>query len=179
MRKILSLFLFTTLFSTITLANQNSEKIAQAVKMMKGMALSGVAVHKVKSATSVKEWMYNLAAKEKYIDGPSDFSWDGNDGSAWGADSASFGSTSMKGAYGYVTTFEDGYLENLDAKEKAAALSDQKKAKDAFKLLLNTGVLFGLAPMGAVQCGVTFAALAIIDPHSGKIYLFSKEGSGC
>ncbi len=180
MNKILSFFLFATLFSTTSFANQNSsEKIAQAVKMMKGMALSGIALHKVIPATSIKGWMYNLAVKEKQIDNASDFNWLGGSEDAWGADTSSWGSTNMKAAYAYVTEFEEGYLDGLDQKEKTQALMNQKKAKDSFKLLLNTGVLFGLAPMGAVQCGVTFAALAIVDPHSGRIYLISKEGSGC
>ncbi len=180
MKKTLSFFLFVTLFPVASFASpDSSQKIAQAVKMMKGMALSGVSIHNVKPATSIKGWMYNLAVKEKHIDNPSDFNWVGENNEAWSADSMSWGSTNMKGAYAYVTEFEDGYLDALDQRDKAKAFLDQKRAKEAFKLLLKTGVLFGLAPMGAIQCGVTFAALAIVDPQSGKIYLFAKEGSGC
>jgi hypothetical protein len=61
---------------------------------------------------------------------------------------------------------------------KKLALKNIKAAKKAFSLLMDTGVKFGVAPMGAVQCGGTFASLAIIDPE-GTIYLFSKEASGC
>ena len=171
------------MYSPLSFAQDASSKIAKAVKIFAPLAESGVANKKVKPASSVKEMLLALALKEKYVDNEEDFSWVGKSGSAWEADSTNWGETSMKGAYEYVTSLDSTRKEYLDEpgneKEKAKVLKQIEAAKAAFKLLLNTGVEFGVAPIGAVQCGVTFAALAIIDPATGKIYLFAKEGSGC
>lgn len=160
-----------TIFTTATFAETPSDRIFKAVKGVSFVAGSGVKTLKVKPARTVKEMLFALAIKEGYSSSAEDFNWVGTSTDAWEADSTNFGETDMKQAYAYI-------FERTDD-EQAPKAADLKKAKEAFKLLLGTGVKFGVAPMGAVQCGVTLAALAIIDPITGKIYLFAKEGSGC
>lgn len=180
---LLALSLVLNLNAASALADDASKRIEKAVDIFAPLAQSGVTEHKVKKARTVKEMLYALAIKEGYSESEEDFSWVGKSGDAWEADSTNFGETTMKAAYDYITQLDDTYEEYLNEEgneaEKAKVLKQVKAAKDGFKLLLNTGVMFGVAPMGAVQCGVTFAALAIIDPKTGKIYLFAKEGSGC
>ncbi len=172
--------IFSLFFLTQFLfAGTDSENIAKAVKAFRPLAQSGVETVKVKKAKTTKEWLFNLAVKKGYSSDESDFSWVGNSSDAWAADSTNFGSTTMKDAYSYITQVDKEYLEGLTETKKQKYLKDVQAAKDAFKLLLNTGVKFGVAPMGAIQCGVTFAALAIIDPETNTIYLIAREGSGC
>ncbi len=110
---------------------------------------------------------------------------------AWGADSMMYASASLADAMSYVTDF---VLESLDAidsendkeeadKQKlklANALISIQKAEPILKDLQKyKKVSFGIAPMGAVQCGVTFPALLIMDGTEGLVYVISNEGSGC
>ena len=137
-------------------AKTASARIKKAVNAMAPLAQSGVQEFKIKPTKSIKEAMLALALKSKSIDDESDFSWSGKDGDAWGADSSSWGETTMKGAYSYVTELDDAYAEELSQpgseKEKAKVERQLEKAKEeAFKHLLNTGVMFGIAPMGAVR----------------------------
>lgn len=171
----------TLLFSVLALMSvsafamsekQASQNIAEAVKGLKPLAGSGVKVVKVEAGLSVRDTLEAVSVKEGYTSEGEGISWVGKKDSAWEADSTNFGETDMKGAYAYIFQKEEDGSETAPAAKVAAG-------KEAFKLLLGTGVKFGVAPLGAVQCGVTFAALAIIDPNTGKVYLFSKEGSGC
>lgn len=164
-------------------SRQASKRIQEAVDAISPLAESGVRVVRIKPARTVRDALMAVALKEKYIEEEKEFIWAGRSSDAWGADTMSWGEATMKEAYSYMTELDDQRKEILDEKgnekEKAKIERQVKKAKEAFELFMHTGVQFGLAPMGAVQCGVTFAALAIIDPHSGKVYLFSKEDSGC
>lgn len=179
---ILTLVLTGTLHASENKA-EASKRIAKAVKVFAPLAQSGMTTYKGKPTTNIKAALLSMALKEKYISEESEFSWVGKSDEVWGADSMGWGEATMKDAYSYVTEVNSDYLESLKAegkeKEMAQYLQNIKAAKDAFKLLLNSGVMFGVAPIGAVQCGVTFAALVIIDPHSGTSYVFAKEGSGC
>lgn len=160
---------------------ENSKKIEQAVEGMSALAQSGVEEFKIKPTEDVKAALTELALNEGYVEKAEEMSWYEN-GDQWGADSMGWGPADMSDAYSYIMTRDERDLDYLreEGNEKLLAQyeSDLKAAKLAFKGLLNTGVKFGVAPLGAVQCGVTFAALAIIDP-AGKIYLFKAEGSGC
>ncbi len=159
----------------------NSAKIEKAVYGMDGMAQSGIEEFKIKPTTDVKAALLDLAFSIQYIEKESEFSWD-ETGDRWGADGMLWGPADMSDAYSYIMTRSEDEIDYLHSegaeKELAKYEADLKAAKAAFKGLLNTGVKFGVAPLGAVQCGVTFAALAIIDP-AGKIYIFKAEGSGC
>lgn len=160
-----------------------SKNIQQAVKTFTPLAQSGVREFQVKPAKTVKEMLFALAMKELDVSNESEFSWKGLSHEAWTADEGNWGETTMASAYEYILTADDDYKKLLNEpgheKEKAQFEKNIQNSKEAFKLLLHTGVMFGVVPKGAVQCGVTFAALAIIDAHTGKIYVFSKEGSGC
>lgn len=176
----LSLFIFGSNAQADRLTPAKASKnIAAAVKAFEPLAGSGVEKFKIKPVKTIKEAMLALAFKAEYISEESEFNWIESGGDAWGADSMAFGQTTMKGAYNYIIKVDKEYVDGMDEKERTKYLANVEKAKEAFKLLLNTGVQFGLAPMGAIQCGVTFAALAIIDPNTGIIYVFAKEGSGC
>ena len=187
MKFFLSAFVGIGLIGSLSLgavpAKTASKRIAQAVDIISPLARSGVREYKTKPAKSVKAALLALAFKEKYISEVSEFSWVGDSNEAWDADSTNWGETTMKGAYDYVTHEDADYLEYLKEPEQKKELAQWQKSlkqsKAAFKKLVGTGVKFGVAPLGAVQCGVTFAALAIIDPHTGKIYVFAREGSGC
>ena len=161
-------------------AKQASKDIEAAVEAIKALAESGVDQYKVKPGSSVKEMLLELAIKEDYSTDENDFSWVGKSNSAWEGDSTNWGETTMKEAYSYIFSpieENEGGEENVE--ETAEYKETVKKGKEAFELLLGTGVMFGVAPLGAVQCGFRYAGLAIIDPHTGKIYIFAKEGSGC
>lgn len=145
---------------------QASKQIAQAVEGIAYLAESGVEEYKTTPADNVKQFLKNLALDEDIVDDEQDFDgrWQGFSSDAWEVDSTNWGEVTMKGAYSYIFDPTDANLT---------------KGKEAFKLFLNTGVQFGVAPLGAVQCGIRFAGLAILDPHTGKVYIFAKEGSGC
>ncbi len=181
LRTILSLAL--TFAVTSAYADDRSERIEKVVDSFSQFAQSGVHVYKVKPARTVKAMVLELAIQIGNAEDESDLGWVENENDAWEADSSNWAETEMKTAYEYMTTFDEYYLEQLNEPgqeaEKARVMAEMKKAKEDFKLFLNSGVKFGVGPMGAVQCGVTFAALLIIDPATGKIYSFAKEGSGC
>jgi hypothetical protein len=160
-----------------------SDKIEEAVNTLNPLAQSGIQVLKVNPTMSVKTALLELAFQTGYISEESEFSWQGTSPSAWEVDSSNWGEATFKDAYEYITYLDKDYVDYLNDAgnevEKANVYKAIETAKDTFKTLQETGVLFGVAPMGAVQCGVTFAALTIIDPVTGKIYIVSKEGSGC
>ena len=158
--------------------SEESKQIAKGVKLIK-LATQGFEVVKVKAGLNIKEALYQLSVKKEYDVSKEEFNsqWVGSSRDAWEADSTNYGSTTMREAYSYIRAFDEDQFENEE--EKAAHIQAVKKALSGFKYLLNTGVQFGVAPMGAVQCGVRLAALTIYDPHSGYIYILSTEGSGC
>lgn len=164
-------------------AREASKKIGKAVDAISALAQSGVEEFKVKPKSTVKAMLFELALKTGYVSDESEFSWVGSSADAWEADSTNWGETTMKDAYSYIMDLEEYDRDELDQpgneKKKEKFESKVRNVKKAFELFMHTGVQFGIAPMGAVQCGVTFAALAIIDPHTGKIYVFKREGSGC
>lgn len=160
-------------------AKEASKRIEQVVKIISPLAQSQVRGYKVKPDSSVRSALLELAMKEDYLDDAADFTWVGKSLAAWDADSGNWGEATMKDAYDYITYLDTDSARDLSEAEAAKIEGQIQKAKKSFKLLLNTGVRFGVVPMGAVQCGVTFAGLAIIDPHTGKVFVFAKEGSGC
>jgi hypothetical protein len=158
-------------------ARESSQRIAEAVEAFKPLAGSGVEVYQVIPG-SAKQMLLELALQEQIIDSAEDFELSsGSD--VWEADSLNWGLEMMKGAYSYITAVDQDQLKEMTPKERARLEQNLKAAKAAFPLLMNTGVQFGVVPMGAVQCGVRFQALAILDVKSGKIYVFAREGSGC
>lgn len=178
-------FIVTLLLAVNVYAKEDprSKTIADAVKAFSALA-EGVQEFKIKPTKNIKEAMKQLALQERDESAEEfDESWTGEDSDAWGADSSAWGSASMKGAYNYIVKFNfmEERFQGFDDPENELRKLQPKlaAARAAFKNLLGTGVMFGIAPMGAIQCGVTFAALAVVDPYTGKVTLISMEGSGC
>ncbi len=186
MKKIIiaAVLLLNSTFSFATnIQRSNSELIRQAVNNLEPLARSGISEYEVKSAKTVKSALYELALQTEYVSEESEFSWVGTSNSAWEGDSTNWGETTLADAKSYLTDLTDEDKEFLDqpenAKLKVEVYKSIKDSNNTFKTLSKAGALFGVAPMGAVQCGFTYAALTVIDPISGKIYIISKEGSGC
>lgn len=149
--------------------------IERAIQALQPLARSGISEFQIaRPERSVKKSLLALALQEQLADSEADFNWDESGKSAWYPDGNLWAQTDMANAYAYVLMLEEDedMTKQEAAREKAAA-------RQAFDLLQNTGVQFGVAPLGAVQCGVRFAGLAIVNPHNGKIYIFAREGSGC
>lgn len=180
--KVLFTILFSTLiFSTAAQASE-AQRIAQAAKILAEIS-QGSSRYKV-SPGNAKEMLLEFALNEKMVESEEEFesSWQGNSGDAWEADSMNWGTETVQGALSYIT----GALEqDLDASDKTDAdkikfADSTMAAKHAFGILRSIkSVQFGVAPTGAVQCGVTFASLFILDTTTGAIYQIIMEGSGC
>jgi REP element-mobilizing transposase RayT len=109
-------------------------------------------------------------------------SWEDIADEAWGADSSIWGGTDFESALSYVESNQEieYYLENTDdEKQKEEFKQNLKLAVESFKTLKDKSLDFIVAPMGAVQCGVTFPVVLIIDKKDGAVYQVSMEGSGC
>lgn len=179
-----STFLFFSLLISIAAFGQTpaekSKAIADAYRAFAAIA-EGSSTFQVKPTKSVYAALKEIAESEQVEDFAAD--WVGESDQAWEADSTRWGSTTMKSAYGYIVGFD--FIENRFAgsdnpqAELKKLMPKINKAKAAFKSLLGTGVMFGVGPLGAVQCGVRFASLLMIDPHTGKVYSIIMEGSGC
>jgi hypothetical protein len=114
-------------------------------------------------AASPLEMLTQMAAELEY----DDFNYNPQD--AINPDSTAWGIIKMSQAIKWVANAE--LLENNS--------SEGQKAANLIKSLYGTGVVFGASPTGAVQCGVTFAALLLIDTAKGVIHSFDTEDSGC
>lgn len=170
-------------FALAESVKDKADGIADAVRDISPLS-EGVEEFTIKPTRSVKEAMRQVFVNEKYDDGENfDDHWVGESASKWEGDTSNWGSATMKEAYDYVINFdfeEERFGNAEDSKEELRKIQPLiQKAKLGFKKMLGTGVMFGVAPMGAVQCGFTFPALAIVDPHSGKVYMLRMEGSGC
>jgi hypothetical protein len=153
-----------------------SARIKRVVEAFRPFAWSGVTHYKVKVGLSVRQTLEAIAKKEDY----DEFTWASNDLEAWEADSILWGWTNMRGARSYLTNIDEAFWEVADEKGTRKKLEAQlEKAKLEFSKLDHTGVTFGIAPLGAVQCGVRFAALVIIDSKTGNAWVIAIEGSGC
>lgn len=182
MKKIL--FLSALLFSTTSFAKNKSIDIAinNAVAILGDVAQS-TREFKVKPDQDPQSMIKEYALNEGLIDSDADFagSWSKTN-DAWEVDSGRLGLTTFKAAYGYI---ENGIQESWDnddsdtksQKEYRELLSKAKKAFDILKAI--PSVSYGISSAGAVQCGVTFPSLLILDTENGQIHQVIMEGSGC
>lgn len=169
--KTISSFLILSLlmFSTLSFAAVDSKKIKSVSNQL--AKLLPAKDYKVKAASPLlmlKDFALNTI---EY----GDFNY--NPETALEGDSTAWSLIKMSQAVGWVAGAE---ILNLD--ENGDEIKDSPKAKKAaalVKSLVGTGVVFGAAPIGAVQCGFTFPALLFIDTEAGVIYSFETEGSGC
>ena len=125
-----------------------------------------------------------FALKEKMVASSEEFenSWATKEGDAWEADSSMWGAETRSGAKSYVLTNITDQLDgsNKTDADKITYADATMEAQKAFEILRRTNsVKFGVAPNGAVQCGVTFASLYILDTVTGAMYHIIMEGSGC
>jgi len=156
--------------STLAFADVDSKKIKSVADQLTEYTASAKEF-KVKPASPLF-MMKELALKQLDF---SDFEYDVE--SSMQTDAGTWGLIKMADAISWVAGSD--YL-NYD--ELGEEIKNSPKAKAAAKLmrsLYGSGVVFGAAPIGAVQCGVTFPALLLIDSKSGMIYSFETEGSGC
>lgn len=155
-----------------------SARIKKVVENFTPFAWSGVQHFKVKAGLSIRETLEAIAKKE----GHEEFSWATEDQDAWEADSTLWGWTNMRDARSYLTTIDDNFFVVAEENKKGSRAKLEalfEKAKASFSQLEHTGVTFGIAPLGAVQCGIRFSALVVIDSKTGNAWVIAMEGSGC
>lgn len=177
------LILVSLVFTAHTSQAQNiSKRIATAADILASIS-EGSNMYTVK-AGAPKAMLLEFGLNEQIVESEEDFeaSWKGLSGNAWEADSMNWGLENLSGAQSYITNALDQALENgeqTDA-DKVKFADGLLKVKKAFNILKSIkSVKFGVAPTGAVQCGVTFPSLLILDTENGKIHQIIMEGSGC
>lgn len=178
------LLTLTFLASTSAFAKAPSiqERIAYAANILASIS-EGSNEYTVKPNQDSKKMILELALHEGMVESEQEFndSWS-EDGSAWEADGATWGPEDANGARSYIEGALDQNLENSENSDadKIKFADGMTKTKQAFNILRSIkSVKFGVAPMGAVQCGVTFSSLLILDTENGKIHQIIMEGSGC
>ena len=155
---------------------EQTMKVDAAIEMIRPLAGSGVSFEKVSPSEDVKTALLKLGVQVGYIESEEEMSWSGTSDDAWDGDSTNWGETTAAKAIEYIGgTYDD---ESGQYKYQVGS-ENQIVAQKAVELLQQTGVLFGVVPLGAIQCGFTYAALAIIEPSTGRIFIFSRESSGC
>jgi hypothetical protein len=167
---------FSTAQADHVTPKQASARIKRVVEAFEPLAWSGVTHYKVKAGLSVRATLEAIAKKL----GHEEFTWATEEKDAWEADSTLWGWTNLRGARSYLTTIEDAFWEVAGENGKREKLEAQfEKAKLELSKFDHTGVTFGIAPLGATQCGIQFAALVVIDSRTGNVWVVAMEGSGC
>ncbi len=177
------------LASTVSFANSRTSStndkssLRVAIKLLSEVAARSDSF-KVQPNSDLKSMIAEAALVHYSAESMEDFeqSWVGEDSSAWGADEMSWGTDTVDGAEGYVDMVLADTRESLSGEEGAEETfkSSSAKAKKVFQILRKfKNVKYGVGPVGAIQCGVTFAALLIIDTETGDVYEITMEGSGC
>lgn len=172
--------LFIFIFCPLALADQQVDSIMTAIaKAADVQTLTDDKDNEIKlTAGDVKSMSFELAKILEYVETEDDFSWVGSSEDAWEIDSGNWGET----------TFEDGLSYIQNAQQESSNFyeleeSEYKKltaeAAIEFKKLKTMNVKFGVAPFGAVQCGVQFPSLMVFDLDTGLVYAIAMEGSGC
>lgn len=173
-------FLSTTAFA----GNKNIEqRISYAAKLLAEMA-EGSQTYTAQQGLDAKSLMKEIALKEQMTETEEDFesNWVNEVGTAWGADEMLFGLESLPGAISYIKTNLEDRLEQSEKTDadKIKFADDYTKANQAFEILRSIkSIKFGIIPTGAVQCGVTFPSLLILDTENGQAHQITMEGSGC
>ena len=109
--------------------------------------------------------------------------WLGDDSSAaWDVDGGGWSYETLEGGQGYVLGALEQRLEESDMSDEAKLkyVNDKLQVERAFTALRYIkGLKYGVMGEGAVQCGVSFPSLLILDTKSGKAWQIIMEGSGC
>lgn len=178
---LVALLLCSPAFSAEETDAQKSKRIEAAVKVIKRLSQSDK-VYKVTPDQSIKDSLFEIAEQEQLDSEDFANSYTTDSTEVWEVDSLKWGSETMKGAYSYIFNFdfnEVSHQDDDDQEDHAKIKELIDDAKLAFKDLVNSGVQFGVGPTGAVQCGVRFQALYIINKYNGKVHEIVLEGSGC
>lgn len=165
-------------------AGSYSERIAYATKLLSEVTENS-ASYQVKPNSSAKEMLFELGLQLESFSTKEDFEelfkTDSNE--AWEFDSSSWGEESIDGAKSYVDfNLKQRFVEGEQTDANKTKYADHVLISDrAFEILKNVRtVKFGISPTGAVQCGIQFAALLILDLETGKIYeIIMEPFSGC
>lgn len=177
-----SIIFISALQSSAAQAQTVSERIAKAAEFLAETASASTS-YQVKPG-SPKDMIKELAMKESSYESEEDFedNWVTNPNEAWEADSSNWAEESFSGARSYVSSAIDEAYDQSDKtnEDKINYAEKREMMRRGFTILRSIpSVRFGVAPLGAIQCGVTFGALLILDTASGKIHQISMEGSGC
>lgn len=158
------------------------ERINYAVTLLAEVA-EGSQTHTVAPNKDPKVMIRELAMQTDYFESVEEFEqrW-AEDGSAWETDGMTWGPETLAGGFGHIRGQLEFRLEESEQtqEDKIKFADDTLKVNRAeFILRSIRSVKYGVAPIGAVQCGVTFSSLLIIDTENGKIHQIDMEGSGC
>lgn len=176
----LTLFVSTSAFAK----NKDIEnRVRYAANVLASIA-EGSQEFKVTPNSDAKKMLFELGTNEGMIESQEDFNehWDAKASDAWGADEMLWAEETHSGAYSYVENALEVALEESEqtAADKVKFADGTLKLNKAFNVLRSIkSVKYGVAPMGAVQCGVTFPSLMILDTENGIIHQIVMEGSGC
>ncbi|WII73719.1 hypothetical protein QJS83_07500 [Bdellovibrio sp. 22V] len=179
------IFVLSLLASTSVFAKNKGieDRIRFAANLLAETA-QGSQEYKVTPQADTKKMLLEFALQEGSIESEEDFeaNWTTNTYELWGADGMMWGLETAGGAYGYVSNALEVALEEGEQtdKDKITFADGMLKLNRAFQILRSIkSVKYGVAPMGAVQCGVTFPSLLIMDTENGVIHQIIMEGSGC
>jgi|GEM_PF-2030039 len=178
--------LIATLFVSMSASAKNKwvdERISTAAGILAQIA-EGSDEYTLTPNSDPKKMILELALKEQMVESEEEFeqNWVGDSGQAWEVDGMYYGVDTLSGAYDYINnvltqTLEDGERNDADKVKFAEATL---KLNQAISILRSVkSVKFGVWPSGAVQCGVSFPSLLILDTENGKAHQIIMEGSGC
>lgn len=171
----------TFLISTSSFAAKKPESaLSKAMGSLGAIAVGGVQEYKIKPGNDLKTSLMTLAIQEGYVEDAAEFAdqWTDNENDAWEADSLNWGATDLEGGKSYVESVladQQDYAPNKE--EYKSSLKIAQKAFEQLKRLPH--LQYGVVPMGAVQCGVTFPSLMVIDAKTGEALNLVMEGAGC
>ncbi|MGE0631973.1 MAG: hypothetical protein AB7O96_06170 [Pseudobdellovibrionaceae bacterium] len=151
--------IMTLAFSSVSFAEIDSKAISAAYTKLSKIGYASNA-YKVKPGSPYS--MIKQLALNEYGDDEFHFEKDVTpeaDGRVWGT-------IEMRQAMGFVRSAEGLSSTRIE------------KGLDAIRSLVGSGVVFGVNPHGAVQCGISLPALLLIDTEAGKIYSVSFDPSG-
>jgi hypothetical protein len=158
------------------------ERIQAAIDALNSFA-EGAEVFQVTPADDEKAMLSQVAAKMELDAQDFEDNWVGDDtNKAWEVDSGNWGVETRQGAQDYIMGSLDQVLENPDLtdEQKIRYVDSKLKVEKAFTVLSYIkSIKYGVSAYGAVQCGVTFPSLMILDTKTGKAYQIIMEGSGC
>jgi hypothetical protein len=155
------------------------ERIRHAAEIL-GTSADTVQEYSVTPNADAKQMMNELANQQGEEDFESNWVTDSSD--MWEVDTSSWGQETRDGAYRYIAGFLENNLEESEKtpEDKVQFADGILQLNKAFNILDSIrSVKYGVAPLGAVQCGTRFPALLIIDTENGKIHQITMEGSGC